>query len=118
MDSTFDVRNMANEDVWFVDPVHPIDPVYRLVAAGVIKMAATLKEHEERGDHKRRRADSWETSQPQQQKPRESQYSRAGESRRDLDDPDESGGRQYGRGRGHNQRGRGYRGRQLGGHRY
>jgi hypothetical protein len=121
MDSTFDLRNMPNEDIWCVDPVHPIDPVYRRVAAGVIKMAATLRDNETRGD-KRRRADSWETSQPQQQKPRESQYSRSGEPSRDLRDALEdragSSGRQYGRGRGSYQGGRAYRGRQLGGQRY
>jgi hypothetical protein len=121
MDSTFDVRNMANEEVWCVDPVHPIDPVYRRVAAGVIKMAATLRDHEMRGD-KRRRADGWDTSQPQQQKPRESQYSRSGEQSRgqrdDFEDHDGIDSRQYGCGRGYNQRGRVSRGRQLGGHRY
>jgi hypothetical protein len=25
LDSTFDTRDMPNEDIWFVDPVHPID---------------------------------------------------------------------------------------------
>jgi hypothetical protein len=122
MDSTFDLRNMANEDIWFVDPVHPIDPVYRRVAAGVIKMAATLGNREDRGEKKRRRADSWDTSQPQQQKPRESQHSRAGEQSSsqggDFEDREGVDGRQYGRGRGHNHRGHSFRGRQHGGHRY
>jgi hypothetical protein len=53
-----DMRDLPNKDIWFVDPVHPIDPVYRLIAAGVVKMAATLKSHGEKQDSKRRRADS------------------------------------------------------------
>jgi hypothetical protein len=42
--SIYSIRSLDNNDIWFVDPVHPIDRVYRLVAAGVIKVAATLKD--------------------------------------------------------------------------
>jgi hypothetical protein len=137
LDSTNDIRDLPNEDIWFVDPVHPIDPIYRRIAAGVIKMAATLKGHEEGRDLKRRREDSSEgnPNNPRQPKPRESQYSRYGaqnwsDGRRGEDEPKphESQHSRYGaqywpegrRGEddGANQRGRGYRGRRLGGHRY
>jgi hypothetical protein len=41
--------------------VHPIDGIYNQIAAGVVKMAAALRELDERQDLKRRRADSWDT---------------------------------------------------------
>jgi hypothetical protein len=117
IDSTFYVHNMLNEDIWCVDPVHPIDQVYRHVAAGVIKMAATLKDHETRGGGLTAGIPVSPNS-----KTRESKYSRSGEPSRDLrddfEDRDGIDGRQYGRGRGYNQRGCTFRGRQLCGHRY
>jgi hypothetical protein len=73
LDSTFDIRDMPNEDIWFMDPVQPIDPVYRLIAAGVIKMASTLKNIDEKLDAKRKRADIWDM--PQKQKSHEGEYS-------------------------------------------
>jgi hypothetical protein len=114
LDSCFDTRDLPNEDIWFVDPVHPIDPVYRLIASGVIKMAATLKNNDEKQDAKRRRADSWDM--PQKQKSREGEYSRNDEREEHSGRPHEAGGRPRGRGGQH--RGRGNRGGAHGGHRY
>jgi hypothetical protein len=62
LESSYNIRNLPNVDIWFTDPVHPIDSVYNNLAAGVIKMAATLRDLESRQDLKRRRADSWETT--------------------------------------------------------
>jgi hypothetical protein len=59
LESSYNIRNLPNVDIWFTDPVHPIDSVYNNLAAGVIKMAATLRDLESRQDLKRRRADSW-----------------------------------------------------------
>jgi hypothetical protein len=159
LDSTYDIRDLPNEDIWFVDPVHPIDPIYRRIAAGVIKKAATLKGHEDGRDLKRRRDDSSEGN-PRQPKPREAQSSRYGaqswsdgrrgnyeqepreaqssrygaqswsDGRRGEyeQEPRESQNSRYGAqyrqdsrrddGDRANQRGRGFRGRRLGGHRY
>jgi hypothetical protein len=70
LESSYNIRNLPNVDIWFTDPVHPIDSVYNNLAAGVIKMAATLRDLESRQDLKRRRADSWETMDPER-RPRE-----------------------------------------------
>jgi hypothetical protein len=134
LDSTYDIRDLPNEDIWFVDPVHPIDPIYRRIAAGVIKKAATLKSHEDGRDLKRRRDDSSERN-PRQPKPREAQSSRYGaqswsDGRRGEfeQEPRESTNSRHGAQYRHdgrrdegdraNQRGRGFRGRRLGGRRY
>jgi hypothetical protein len=61
LESTYNTRHLPNEDIWFCDPVHPIDSIYNQIAAGVVKMAAALRELDERQDLKRRRADSWDT---------------------------------------------------------
>jgi hypothetical protein len=78
LDSLNSIRGLDNSDIWFVDPVHLMDRVYRLVAAGVIKVAATLKEADKRQDMNRRRTDSWDTTQPSR-KPREATHSRTSE---------------------------------------
>jgi hypothetical protein len=44
LNSTYDTRHMAEEDIWFSDPVPPLDQIYRRITVGVIKMAAKLKE--------------------------------------------------------------------------
>jgi hypothetical protein len=61
LESTYNTRHLPNEDIWFCDPVHPIDGIYNQIVAGVVKMAAALRELDERQDLKRRRADSWDT---------------------------------------------------------
>jgi hypothetical protein len=40
LESTYNTRHLPNEDIWFCDPVHPIDSIYNQIAAGVVKMAA------------------------------------------------------------------------------
>jgi hypothetical protein len=63
LDTSYDLRDLANDDIWCVDPVHPIEPVYRRLASGVIKISATLRELESRIDNNRRRTDSMENQQ-------------------------------------------------------
>jgi hypothetical protein len=60
VDAAMDLRGLENEDIWFIDPVHPIDSVYRMLAAGVIAVAASFNEDSGQAAVKRRRADSWE----------------------------------------------------------
>jgi hypothetical protein len=78
LESSYNIRNLPNEDIWFTDPVHPIDSIYNHLATGVIKMAATLRDLDNRQDLKRRRSDSWETR-DLERKPREATHSRYGE---------------------------------------
>jgi hypothetical protein len=96
LDSLYSIRNLEDNDIWFVDPVHPIDRVYRLVAAGIIKVAATLKEADQRQDAKRRRTDSWDNSQPNR-KPREASHSRPGDQS-SYSREGQGGGHQFHRG--------------------
>jgi hypothetical protein len=106
MDSSYDSRHMADGDVWLCNPVHPLDGIYRKIAAGVAKMARTLRDLDDKQQQKRRRDDSRD-NQPPERKPREASYSRYGN--RD----DQRGGYRGGRG-GHGGR---YQG-EHGGHRY
>jgi hypothetical protein len=108
MDSSYDSRHMAEGDVWFCDPVHPLDGIYRKIAAGVAKMAGTLREQDEKQQQKRRRDDSRDNQQPER-KPREASYSRFGRD-------DQRGGYRGGR-EGRGGRGGRYQG-EHGGHRY
>jgi hypothetical protein len=78
LDASYDIRKLPNEDIWCVDPVHPIDPVYRSLASGVIKIAATLRDLEDRQENKRRRTDSLESSQQSARRPREMESSHRG----------------------------------------
>jgi hypothetical protein len=78
LDASYDIRDLPNEDIWFVDPVHPIDPVYRRLASGVIKIAATLRDLEDRQENKRRRTDSLESSHQSARRPRETESSHRG----------------------------------------
>jgi hypothetical protein len=55
VDVAQDLAGFDNADIWCVDPIHPIDSVYRRIAAGVLKMAMNMHEHEERAGTKRRR---------------------------------------------------------------
>jgi hypothetical protein len=109
LDSTYDSRHMADNEIWFCDPVHPLEGIYRRIAAGVIKTAASLKDQDDRQQLKRRRVDSWDNPQQTDRKPREATYSRLG----DRDEHESSrGGYRGGRG------GRGGRySRGQGGHR-
>jgi hypothetical protein len=75
LDACYDTRNLPNEDIWCVDPVHPIDPIYRRLASGVIKIAANLRDQEDRQDNKRRRTDSLESTQQSARRPRETESS-------------------------------------------
>jgi hypothetical protein len=81
LDSTYNTRHLPNEDIWFKDPVHPINSIYQHIASGVIKMAASLRDLEVRQDLKSRRSDSWD-SRNQDRKPREATYSRQGNGSR------------------------------------
>jgi hypothetical protein len=114
LDSLYSIRNLEDNDIWFVDPVHPINRVYRLVAAGIIKVAATLKEADQRQDAKRRRTDSWDNPQPNR-KPREASHSRSGEHTSFPRDG-QSGGHQSYRGARGGRGGRSFS--NPGGHRY
>jgi hypothetical protein len=58
LESSYNIRNLPNVDIWFTDLVHPIDSIYNNLATGVIKMAATLRDLNNRQDLKRRRSDS------------------------------------------------------------
>jgi hypothetical protein len=78
LDTSYDLRDLANDDIWCVDPVHPIEPVYRRLASGVVKISATLRELENRLDNKRRRTDSMENQQQRARRPRESENSQQG----------------------------------------
>jgi hypothetical protein len=60
LDSSYNTRHLPNEDIWFTDPVHPINSIYQHIASGVVKMAATLRDLEDRQDLKRRRSDRWD----------------------------------------------------------
>jgi hypothetical protein len=93
LDSTYDSRHMADSDIWFCDPVHPLDGIYRRITSGVIKTAATLKDQEDRQQLKRRCVDSWDTTQTDR-KPREATYARQG----NRDEQDNRGGYRGGRG--------------------
>jgi hypothetical protein len=33
LDSTYDSRHMADNEIWFCDPVHPLEGIYRRIAA-------------------------------------------------------------------------------------
>jgi hypothetical protein len=39
VDPAMELRGLENEDIWFVDPIHPIDPIYMRLATAVITMA-------------------------------------------------------------------------------
>jgi hypothetical protein len=71
VDTAF-MKGLGNEDIWCVDL---IEPVYRRLAAGIIKMAVNLRDLEERTDMKTR-TDSLESSQPHHRRPREAEARR------------------------------------------
>jgi hypothetical protein len=60
VDVAMEMRGLENDDIWFIDPVHPIDPVYRRLANGVTSVAASFAEDQDRTEPKRRRTDSWD----------------------------------------------------------
>jgi hypothetical protein len=110
VDATMDIRGLENDDIWFIDPVHPIDPVYRRLATGVITVAASFNEEQEQAAAKRRRTDSWEERGQRRgpplgahtNRPHEYNYSRYGNNEQDHEDHTVGG------------RARGYRGRGSG----
>jgi hypothetical protein len=114
VDVAMEIRGLENEDIWFIDPVHPIDPVYRRIANGVITVAESFSEDQGQ-DVKRRRTESWNDGgqrrgppQGAHAKPREYNYSRYGDYDEDRD------GRGSGSGGQSSYGGRGYRGRGYG----
>jgi hypothetical protein len=60
LDTGYNIRQKDDADVWGVDPVHPIEAIYRSIVASILQMAATLKQTEERVESKRRREESQE----------------------------------------------------------
>jgi hypothetical protein len=112
LDTGYNLRGADEADVWGVDPVHPIEAIYKSIVASILQMAATLKQTEERVETKRRREESHEDSLPRSRR------------FRDDDEPHHEG-REGGRGQGRgwppgrgSDRGYGNRGRGYGGPRY
>jgi hypothetical protein len=60
VDVAMEMRGLENDDIWFIDPIHPIDPIYRRLANGVITVAASFVEDQDLMEPKRRRTDSWD----------------------------------------------------------
>jgi hypothetical protein len=58
VDPAMELRGLENSDIWFVDPIHPIDPIYRRLATAVITIAADINEEQDQTGSKRRRTDS------------------------------------------------------------
>jgi hypothetical protein len=56
VDPAVDLRGMADDELWRVDPVHPKPAVHAKIAEAVVKASALM----ETGDGKRRRTDSLE----------------------------------------------------------
>jgi hypothetical protein len=75
LDPGYNLKGLEDTDVWGVDPVHPIEPIYRSIVASIFQMVATLKEIEGRVDTKRRREESQEDSLPRSRRPREADAS-------------------------------------------
>jgi hypothetical protein len=98
VDVAQDLIGFDNADMWCMDPVHPVDQVYRRIAGGVLKMAANYKEHEEKAGAKRRRPENSDGDEHMSRRPREYNYSRSGTSYDDRQEED----------RGQNQRPREY----------
>jgi hypothetical protein len=73
VDVAQDLIGFENADIWCVDPVHPIDQVYRRIASGVLKMAANQHEHDEATSGKRRRPEGGEGDDAQRRRPAEPQ---------------------------------------------
>jgi hypothetical protein len=71
VDVAQDLIGFDNADMWCMDPVHPIDQVYRRIAGGVLKMASNYREQEERASMKRRRPEGSEADEQQTRRPRE-----------------------------------------------
>jgi hypothetical protein len=112
LDTGYNIRGKDDADVWGVDPVHPIEAIYRSIVASIFQIAATLKETHGRVESKRRREASQEDSLPRSRRSR------------DEEEPRQEG-REGGRGRGRgwppgrgSGRGYGSSGRGYGGHRY
>jgi hypothetical protein len=121
LDTGHNLRGREDADVWGVDPIHPIEPVYRSLDASIFQMAATLKELSSRVENKRRREDSREDSLPHSRRQREDED----RSQRYQEDPRgrrEDRGRGKGwsnnRGGGRSSRGSSYSMRGYGGHRH
>jgi hypothetical protein len=110
-----EMRGLENDDIWFIDPIHPIDPIYRRLANGVITVAASFVEEQDRVEPKRRRTDSWDEREQRRGpplgahgKPREYNYSRHGDYDEDHVGSG-SGGHASHSGRGYRGRGNGRR---------
>jgi hypothetical protein len=106
LDTSHNLRGREDADVWGVDPIHPIESVYRSLVASIFQMAATLKDLSSRVESKRRREDSREDNLPHSRRPREEE--------------DRAHGFQEDR-RGHNEdlgRGRGWSNNRGGGRRF
>jgi hypothetical protein len=71
LDTSHNIRGREDADVWGVDPIHPIESVYRSLVASIFQMAATLKDLSNRVESKRRREDSREDSLPHSRRQRE-----------------------------------------------
>jgi hypothetical protein len=110
LDTGYNLRGTDEADVWGVDPVHPIEPIYKSIVASILQIAATLKQTEGRVETKRRREASQEDSLPRSRR------------FRDEEEPRHEG-REGGQGRGWppgrgSSRGYGNSGRGYGGPRY
>jgi hypothetical protein len=57
-DVGLDLKGLENEDIWCVDPVHPIQPVYRRIAGGIMMMVQSLEGEDHGTGTKRMRVDS------------------------------------------------------------
>jgi hypothetical protein len=58
LNPNLDIKTMTEEEVRGHNPVHPLPQVYSKIAEAVVKLAATMKESQ---DKKRRRTDSGDT---------------------------------------------------------
>jgi hypothetical protein len=42
-DTALDMRGLEDNEIWFVDPVHPVNSVYTRIAEGVKRIAANYR---------------------------------------------------------------------------
>jgi hypothetical protein len=76
VDPAYDLKGMADDEMWGEDPVHPKPAVYAKLAAAVVKISLTM----ETSEGKRRRTGSLEAGTSREQNRREGRHSRGGPS--------------------------------------
>jgi hypothetical protein len=79
VESAYDMQGLGNDNLYCIDPIHPIEPVYQSLTASFVKLASGFRNPDQAEENKRMRHDSGDSYQLERRRLWESKFTPHGE---------------------------------------